>query len=95
MTDKSTTHTIRVITFGVPDRNNDVIMRTAINGNDLVSLVEKGRILSYDLTDSYLDIGLDALDLTANVITINVLMPKQDKDFLAVSHSVMPLYYPT
>jgi hypothetical protein len=79
MAEKPTAYKIRVITFGVPDEEGDVIMRTAINENDLISLVAKNEILSYTLTDDYVDVSVDASKFTANVV-ISTLTDTKDSD---------------
>jgi hypothetical protein len=79
MTDKPTAYKFRVITFGVPDTNGDVIMRTAINENDLISLVEKKEILAYTLTDDYVDVSVDASRFSVNVV-VSSLTDSKDSD---------------
>ncbi len=97
MTDKPTAYKFRVITFGVPDTNGDIIMRTAINENDLISLVEKKEILDYTLTDDYVDVSVDASRFSVNVAVSN-LMDTKDGDktipenyFQYIAQTINPL----
>lgn len=94
MIDKPTPYTIRIITFGVPDTNNDVIMRTAINENDLISLAEKKEILAYKLTDDYLDVSVDAGRFSANVVIPEILKDINSKESGIISLQSLFRYKP-
>lgn len=97
MTEKPTAYKIRIITFGVPDTNGDVIMRTAINENDLISLVDKKEILAYTLTDDYVDISIDASRFSANVVVSSLADSKDSNKaipenyFQYIAQAINPL----